>query len=218
MLQHVIANRLPIIGAMVVLSLIGCGMALGMYRTASARVEQWPSFTMTYEIDGGPVSVGNETYQGREVHLLEYRTATDWVDTVTIAPSVETVAGLVSATGSFRQLDGRVFTEFNSFIGDTSAKEIESGVNLIPGAAFARLPIRVLVEKGYELTRKTTAAKVCFNSSCQINAIGIAMNDDGWEYIWVDDARGIPLQIGISAFVVTELQIEGEKQEVSLTP
>ena len=218
MLQHILDNRMPVIGGVVALSPIIFGTAMGIHRTVSARVDEWPPFTMAYEIDGSTVSVGNETYQGREVHRLEYRTETHWIDTVTVAPSVETAAGPASAVGSYRRLNRRVFREFDSFVGATSVTEIERGVNLIPGAAFSRLSIRVLVEHGYELTRKTTAAKVCFNSSCQINATGIAMNDDGWEYIWVDDARGIPLQIGISAFVVTELQIEGEKQEVSLTP
>ena len=218
MLQHILDNRMPVIGAVVVLSLIICGIAMGIHRAAPARAEQWPSFTMTYEKDGAPISVGNKTYQGREVHRLDYRMETDWIDTVTVAPSAETVAGPVSAVGSYRQLNGRVFTEFDSFVGNTSVTEIESGVNLIPGAAFSRLPIRVFVEHGYELTRKTTSSKVCFSSSCQVNATGISMNDDGWEYIWVDDARGIPLQIGTSWFVVTELQIEGEKQEVSLAP
>ena len=110
-----------------------------------------------------------------------------------------------------------MLTEFDSFLGRTSVTEIASGVNYIPRAPFTKIPIRVLVEHGDELTRKTTTAKVCFNSSCQINATGIVLDDDGWEYIWVDDARGIPLQVGSSAFVVTDLQIEGEKQEVSLT-
>ena len=135
---------------------------------------------------------------------------------------MDTVAGPVSAFWSDRtrrKLSGQLLTEFDSSIswGRTSVTEIESGVNYIPRAPFTKIPIRALVEHGDELTRKTTTAKVCFNSSCQINATGIVLDDDGWEYIWVDDARGIPLQVGSSAFVVTDLQIEGEKQEVSLT-
>ena len=217
MLRNVLDNRMAVIGAVVALSLILSGSVVGIHSATSAEGDAWPAFTMTYEVDGTAIGVGDATYQGREVHRLEYRTGKDWVDTVTAAPSVDTVAGPVSAVGSYRRLSGQLLTEFDSFLGRTSVTEIVSGVNYIPGAPFTKIPIRVLVEHGDELTRKTTTAKVCFNSSCQINATGIVLDDDGWEYIWVDDARGIPLQVGSSAFVVTDLQIEGEKQEVSLT-
>ena len=66
------------------------------------------------------------------------------------------------------------------------------------------------VEHGDELTRKTTTAKVCFNSSCQINATGIVLDDDGWEYIWVDDARGIPLQAGPVSAVGSYRRLSGQ--------
>ena len=59
---------------------------------------------MTYEVDGTAIGVGDATYQGREVHRLEYRTGKDWVDTVIAAPSVDTVAGPVSAFGSYQRL------------------------------------------------------------------------------------------------------------------
>ncbi len=218
MLRNVIDNRIAVIGAVLTLALILFGSVAGIRSTASADGDAWPPFTMTYEMDGAIIGVGDETYQGREVHRLEYRTGTDWIDTVIEAPSVDTVAGPVSAVGSYRRLDRQLLTEFDSFSGRTSVTEIDIGENYIPGAPFSKIPIRVMVEHGHELTKKTTTSKVCFNSSCEINATGIVFDDDGWEYIWVDDARGIPLQVGSSAFVVTDLRIEGEKQEANITP
>ena len=97
MLRNVLDNRMAVIGAVVALSLILSGSVVGIHSAISAEGDAWPAFTMTYEVDGTAIGVGDATYQGREVHRLEYRTGKDWVDTVIAAPSVDTVAGPVSA-------------------------------------------------------------------------------------------------------------------------
>ena len=108
MLRNVLDNRMAVIGAVVALSLILSGSVVGIHSAISAEGDAWPAFTMTYEVDGTAIGVGDATYQGREVHRLEYRTGKDWVDTVIAAPSVDTVAGPVSAVGSYQRLSTTV--------------------------------------------------------------------------------------------------------------
>ena len=74
MLRNVLDNRMAVIGAVVALSLILSGSVVGIHSAISAEGDAWPAFTMTYEVDGTAIGVGDATYQGREVHRLEYRT------------------------------------------------------------------------------------------------------------------------------------------------
>ena len=62
---------------------------VGNNRGAEASLGQLPSMTMVYEAYGPSITVGGRSVQPfREVHRLEYRSKTDWVDTVIESPSV----------------------------------------------------------------------------------------------------------------------------------
>ena len=217
MIKQMFTNRAAFV-ALALFAVIITGASLGIHQTASAQAERWPSLTMTYQIDGASVAGDEVTNQGREVRQLVYRNETSWTDTVTSAPAVTTPVGTVSATGSYRQLNGQTLTEYDSILGVTSTTEIEDGVNFIPGAAFSRIPIQEIMDEGHELALRATSARVCFRTACQDNAVGIALDDDGVEYVWVDDARGIPLRMATSTFVVIEVVIDGSNRAVDISP
>lgn len=58
----------------------------------------------------------------------------------------------------------------------------------------------------------TTNAKVCFLEDCTENAPGLLYREsNGTEFVFVEDARGIPLRVGDS-FIVKEIHIKDTRQ------
>ena len=208
-------NRVVILGALVALALVATIILLFM-RGAVAQDEGWPPFTMIYEIDAAPVSVGNRIQRGREVHRLEYQSETRWTDTVLEAPAIETSVGTFSRVGSYQRLDGRELTEFDAMDSETRSSTIDEGVTFVAGPALVRRPIEPMIQAGLELRRVPSGAEVCFGQVCEENARGLSVTDGGQERVFVDDHRGIPLRIGDSFFVVREVRIEDTRREVQL--
>ena len=70
-------------------------------------------------------------------------------------------------------------------------------------------------ESGVETEPTVTSAKVCFNDECTENAAGLLYRKaNGSEFVFVDDARGIPLRVN-DAFVVKEIHIKDAKQQIA---
>ena len=73
----------------------------------SGLLEQkdWPPFSMVYELEQGQaVSVGNRHVESRQVRRLEYRSATEWTDTVLESADIETRVGTFNQAGSYRRV------------------------------------------------------------------------------------------------------------------
>ena len=172
----------------------------------------WPEFTMVYETDGAAVSVGTGPAEvTREVHRLEYQSATQWTDTVIEAPTIETRVGSFSMVGSYQTLDGDTYTEYNAYDQSPEETTVPENTTMVPGRVMPPFPIK---ESGVELTATTTTAKVCFQDQCGENAEGrLYTKANGVEIVFVDDARGIPLRVD-DAFVVKEIRIDDTKQEI----
>ena len=175
-------------------------------------IPTWPQFSMEYETDGPAVSVGPGPAEVlREVRRLEFGSMTQWTDTVTTAPTIETRVGQFSRVGSYKRLDGTTFTEYDAMSGTTQEEEIEDGT--VVGPFMQPFPIE---ESGYEFTPTTTEAAVCFTGECQENAEGLLyVKESGTEMVFVRDARGIPLRIG-EGFVVREIRINDAQQPVEI--
>ncbi len=176
-------------------------------------IPTWPQFTMVYETDSAAIAIGqNPAEVTREVRRLEYQAETQWKDIVIEAPTIETRVGQFNRVGSFQQLNGRTFTEFDALGGSSHETTVEEGTRVTSGFMLP-FPIE---ESGVEFTPVTTNSRVCFRDQCTDNAEGrLCRKASGSEMVFVDDARGIPLRVGSpstgDAFIVKEIQIDDTK-------
>ena len=208
-----ITKRFSVLSFLVVLGLAVVTVLLVTKFFATAASPDWPPFVMIYQIEGGGVTVGTGPIQtGQEVHRLDYRSKTEWTDTVIEAPEIETSFGTFSTVGSYRHLDGRTLSEFDPLENSFLSRTIPEGVRMVPGAALIPRPIEVLKAAGAEYAQVVTSAKVCFRDVCKQNAGGLMYVDNGQERVFANDSRGIPLKVGDSFFTVLELRIEDEQR------
>jgi len=182
----------------------------------SGLLEQkdWPPFTMVYELEQGQaVMVGDRHVESRQVRRLEYRSATEWTDTVLESADIETRVGTFSQTGSYRRLDGLRLVEYDAATDSTSEDAVSEGARHLPGAGFLPFRNRVLEEvNGIIPTMIETGVLVCFRDECEDNAIGqLFILESGRERVYADDSRGFPLRFGTS-FVVKELRVDDEQK------
>ena len=170
---------------------------------------------MVYETDGNSYAVGqNPAVVTRETHRLEFGSPSQWTDTVTASPDVQARVGMFNVTGSYKRLDGRTYTKYDALTDTTEEEEAEEG--RVVGPFMMPFPIK---ESGYTFTPTTTEATVCFMAECQENAEGLLyVKPSGTEFVFVNDARGIPLRIGdeSNGFVVHEIRINDPQQPVNL--
>ena len=175
-----------------------------------------PSFSMTFnKPEGQSVSVGNRQVASEQIRRLDYNAPDRWVETVIASPDIVTQWGTFSKVGSYQRVDGDTYTTYDATTGDIRMETIERG-RRIPGIYMSPMPIHGINKSDSPLpsyNRVTTSARVCFNDSCTDNAQGISFTDDNREYIYADDARGIPLKFG-TGIEVTELTVHSEHQAI----
>lgn len=202
------------------LLLIAATVVVSIAVTVSVRADQpgyhtmptWPVFSMLYETNGfiyGRGEGGSVTV--REVHRLDYVSDTQWTNTVVESPTITTAVGSHDRVGHYTQLSGTTYTEYDG-TGETLRTEtVEEDTTRIVGTMPAPFPI---VESGVATTSTDTTAKVCFLEECTVNADGVLYTmDNGSEFVFVDDARGIPLRVD-EGFVVKEILINDVKKEI----
>ena len=215
-MPNVVTKKIGI--ALAVLTIAGGGIASFMLvrGSAAADAQEWPTFVMVYEVNAATVQVGEVQYTGRKEHQLDYRSKTDWTDTVTAAPTISTRVGDFSALGSYQQLEGRNLFEYDATVDYTYGEVIDADTMFIPRGVLMPLSLTKLNEHGYTFTKIQTDATVCFDEQCEENAFGLATDIGKVRYIFVDDARGIPLKIGEDSFVVSEIRISDNRLAVNL--
>ena len=176
-------------------------------------IPTWPPFTMVYESNGIVYSIGSSPSKTtREVRRLEYQSRTQWTDTVVEAPTITTTVGSHSRVGFSARLNGDSYTEYNASGETTYADTVGENETLI--TTGVPLPFS-LEESGVETEPTVTSAKVCFNDECTENAAGLLhRRANGAEFVYVDDARGIPLRVD-DVFFVREIHIEDAKQQIA---
>ena len=218
-LQSAMPSRRTALAAMVILAMIAMAVVSVVRSNVAAQTvnTDWPSLTMTYEVGSPPTLVGGVQQSGTEVRRMDYTSKESWTDTVTEAPNIVTRVGTFNTTGSYVSLSDGVITEYDAITGTTSMVAATEGTSHVAGPAFVRYSINKLKERGHEFTRVRTDARVCFKSVCEENAVGVRMVNNGQEYVFVDDVRGIPIASGASSFKVREVLIVDEKQAVALS-
>ena len=180
---------------------------------AAPAIPTWPPFTMVYETDGIVYSVGSSpAVTTREVRRLEYQSRTQWTDTVVGAPTITTTAGSDSRVGYSTRVNGDSYTESNASGETTYSDTVGENETRIASGLPLPFPIE---DSRFETEPTVTSAKVCFNDECTKEAAGLLhRRANGAEFVYVDDARGIPLRVN-DAFVVKEIRITGAKQRIA---
>ena len=174
---------------------------------ATAEKTDWPNLTMRYSETG---SVNDQSVT--KDYLFTYNSYSDWREEVMSADPIETVMGTLTKVGSYRQLQGRTYTEYDSITGSTETETLDDDVTLLPRHALTPMKVSV-VEDAYDqkATEVTTSARVCFESTCTDNAPGLKLVLEGQTVIFAKDARGIPIQVG--NFVVDEIRVGAPVEE-----
>ena len=201
---------------LVLISLVAGVLYFGPWDASSPEISYWPALTMVYEIDG-PVFNGQTV---RETHRLEYRSVTDWTDTVIESDPIEfPPLGTESTAGSYQRLKGKKIEYYDSIINHVSVDERTEGTIYVPNTYL--VPINFLVVDPTrtpdgtpytETTTTTTTSTVCYRSECEENVSGLAFKlGGGPERIVLDDKRwGISLKSG-NSFIVRELVLDASK-------
>ena len=202
--------------ALVLISNVAGVLYFGPWDASGPKVSYWPALTMVYEIDGA-TSNGKTT---REVHRLEYRSVSDWTDTVIESDPFESLAlGTVSNTGSYERLKGKRVEFYDPITDDVSVHKRTDGgiyvpnVHLIPRYHFVANPTRDPDGTPYtETTTTTTTTTIYYRSECEENVSGLAFKwGGGPEGVVLDDKKwGIALKSGDS-FIVRELILDASK-------
>ena len=207
-----------VVSAALTAALVGCSPAPAAAPGDQATADSsfLPPMTMIYEkSEGALVSVGNEPdVVIGEVHRLEYRSETDWVDTVIEAtPVVDLIpGGQYNRVGSYEMVVGNRFTSFDAGLGspeDIDEEEIAPNTIMVPNAAL--VPYHRVGFINQSPTPIDTDATVCFRDDCELNARGfLYLLANGKEIVFADYARLVPLRS--QNFVVRELRIDDVKR------
>ena len=199
--------------AAVVAASVVVAMSVWADGPAGPVIPEWPPFTMVYETDGVTYSLwSSPSVTTREVRRLEYQSQTQWTDTVIKAPTITSKVGSTSRVGYSTRVDGDSYTEYNASGEMTYAEELGENETMLAGSSLP--PPFPIEDSRFEIESTVTSAKVCFNDECTENAAGqLRRKANGGEFVYVDDARGIPLRVG-DAFIVREIHIKDTKQQI----
>lgn len=179
-----------------------------------ASPSELPSMTLVYEVFGPAITVGDDevpTY--KEVRRLEYRSKTDWTETVLESPSIDVGRyGTVSNVGAYLSLNGTVLTEYDPLDGTTSKSTIDDGVTVVPNGAFAFAhgPTKPLGDDVAGVA-VTTDAHVCFNTGCEDNVGAVRYSTERMSVeVLEGDNWIIPVKLG-DLFILRSAEIEAAK-------
>ena len=170
-----------------------------------ATPTNWPSLRMVYELEDGDVLNGQTV---NEVHQLVYRSASDWIDTVTASDRIESLAlGTISTIGSYKRMSGTRYEEYDSITDEVTVEKVESDTIVVPNAFL--VPLNVAELRKGSLSQASTVARLCYSRRCEDDASGLSFTSPrGVEWVVTDDSRwAITLKVG-DAFLVRELGID----------
>lgn len=214
-MSAMLTSKHSLIALVLILALLAIVGVLCAFAGVTGEQEKnyWPPLTMIYEVDV-PTHNGQTV---REARRLEYRSATDWTNTVIESDPIQSPAlGTVSTAGSYTRLKDELVETYDSITDDVGVDETTEGGLFVPNAYL--VPYHNFVEDptiapdGTPYAAAVTSARVCYRSKCEENVVGLAFQRGaGTVWVLLDDERwGIVLKVG-DAFVVRELILDASK-------
>ena len=207
--------RLGLVLLVIAVAVVGVAVTVSVRadQPASPTIPTWPAFTMLYETNGVTYTRGaSGPTTTREVHRLDYVSATEWTNTIVESPDITTSVGSHNRVGYYTKLNGNSYVEYDATGESEYSNTVENNTTMLVGTMPPPFPIE---GSGISTTATGTSAKVCFQDICTENAEGLLYTkDSGAQFVFVDDARGIPLRVN-DAFVVREILIKDARQEIA---
>ena len=206
-------KTLSVIAVVLGLLLVAAFLVFGNPLRSEASLSPLPSMTLVYEVYGPAISVGDRSVEPfRETHRLDYRSKTDWTDTVIESPSVDLGRyGSGSNVGSYKILNGALVTEYEAMSGSARESTVSDNSVFVPNSAFAfALGTSDPIGDTPGITKSlvVTDARVCFNGECQENAVGRQYTDGRMNVVFLEgDSWVIPLKLG-DGFLVKSAEIQ----------
>ena len=196
------------ITVLVIAGLASAGF-VGYRALAKEPPASWPAFTMYYSLTGVSAFVGDTPVSTTTQYSLTYNSPDNWREDVTGSTPVHTRWGSFGRTGEYVQVMGNTVTSYETMGGETTAEEIPDGEMHVPASLFYPISFEDLedIYFGQQAVRINTGVRVCYNNQCQDNAPGWKFTKGSREWVYADDVRGIPLQVGPAA--VSEVRITG---------
>ena len=149
----------------------------------------------------------------KEVRRLEYRSKTDWTETVIESPTIDLGRyGSGSNVGSYLRLDGNVITEYNAMVGSTEQSTLDDDVIHVPNAAFSFVHMSTKPLGDIPGVAVTTDARVCFDRDCEEKADGVRYTSGRTTLVVLEgDNWNIPLEYGDGFFSLKSADIQAPR-------
>ena len=216
-MKKIMAHKRITLASVAALGVVLCAFALAFANaTRPDPPGSLPPMTLTYEVSGPEIGVGDRTIGDyRETVRLEYRSKTDWTETIIESPTHDLGRyGAGTNQGSYRKLKGNVVTEYDAMDGSTGTYTVGDWTEL-PNATFAytRAPVVDPLGPGITSEAVTSEARVCFNGDCRDNAAGVKYTKDGREIVLLQgDGFVLPIKNG-DLFVLKTAEIQADRPQ-----
>ena len=155
----------------------------------------WPAFTITYADADQSALVGSTEVPVTLEQSLTFTAPDNWrLDTLS-ATSVETGMGTFSRAGSYMQVEGDTFTEYDASDGSTYTRTIPSDTMHLPHPNFFPIRLEDLADWGSLTRSRRWSLRECGCASTAVARITprAGSSSKGITPILADDTRGLPL-------------------------
>ena len=201
-----------------ILAIVTTALALAFANVALPNADgPLPPMTLTYESYGPSISVGDRSIPAfKETVRLEYRSETDWKETVIESPTVNLGRyGTGTNKGTWRQLKGNVYMEYDAMDGSTASSTEDGGAVLLPLGilSYAYGPPTHPYGPTIDGVAATTEARICFNGDCTSNAAGVRYTKGVSNVVLLEGVGfTLPLKSG-DHFVLKSADIQAERPQ-----
>ncbi len=210
-------KRIAVASVAVVMGAVVTAFALAFTGNTGPNLpEPYPPMTLTYEVYGASVSVGDQSIPSyKETRRLEYRSQTDWTETIIESPTLDLGRyGEGSDTGSYQTLKGNVLTEYDAMTGSTDSSTVGQGVLLPQGVfSYAYGPATHPYGSGIAGVAATTEARICFNGNCTDNTGGTRYTKGARDIVLLEGVGfTLPLKSG-DHFILKSAEIQADRPQ-----
>ena len=185
-------------------------------RATTGLPDPLPPMTLTYEVYGPYVSVGDRSLPDfKEIRHLEYRGRNDWKETVIESPELDLGRyGTASNAGSYYEVRGTTITEYDAMDGSTTTGTRDGSGTEVPNAAFGVIftPVGFSPLAGtVTIEAVATDVRVCAaDGACSDGVSGIKYSNGNRELVvYQGDGYILPVENGDS-FALKSVQIHGQ--------
>ena len=213
MTKSILGNRFTVAGTAILLCLVAATGSLLFWAMAQGDTPtaEWPALTMSYETTR---TYSGETEPSTLKRQLEYSGLNNWKTTVIEAPTIDRASGSFTQLGSYVEVRNGQITTYDSVTGELETEPLEEGDYYLPVSRMVPIDFSKIQEAhAAPPIERTTDTKVCFDEECDDNATGwVFVQEDGSEFVYADDARGIPL--ALPGVTITEVLVTGGKESI----